>query len=279
MTLTKPVVASPNTRNQHTAAMGNKIFDQVKSKIITIARLTESFAAMTQGKGYGAASIQHENKITHEILAKKPRLAMDIGANVGNYTAELRRRNPDLEIHAFEPSASNSKKLLDRFSRDPNIKIQPCAVSSENGTATLFSNKAGSTLGSLTQRKLDHFNIDFDVKEEVKKIRFEDYWTETLSSRQIDIAKIDIEGHELDALKGFGQALSATHLIQFEFGGCNIDTRTYFRDFWYFFKDCSFDLYRITPLGAQRIDQYRESDERFSTTNYIALNRKLSAPV
>ena len=134
-------------------------------------------------------------------------------------------------------------------------------------------------MGSLTQRKLDHFNIGFDVKEAVEKIRFEDYWKETLSRRQIDIAKIDIEGHELEALNGFGEALNATRLVQFEFGGCNIDTRTYFRDFWYFFKDKGFDMYRITPLGAQRVDQYRESDERFSTTNYIALNRNIGASI
>ena len=62
--------------------------------------------------------------------------------------------------------------------------------------------------------------------------------------------------------------------FQFEFGGTNIDTRTYFRDFWYFFKECGFILYRITPLGAELIRTYRESDEYFMTTNFIAVKRK-----
>ncbi|WP_445778772.1 hypothetical protein [Shewanella sp.] len=43
--------------------------------------------------------------------------------------------------------------------------------------------------------------------------------------------KIDIEGHELSVLKVFGAAIEATKVIQFEFGDCNIDTRTYFQDF------------------------------------------------
>jgi len=85
--------------------------------------------------------------------------------------------------------------------------------------------------------------------------------------------KLDIEGHELAALKGFGRALNVTRALQFEFGGCNIDTRTYFQDFWYFFRDQHFDLYRITPFGAERIRRYKERDEFFKTTNYIAVRR------
>ena len=73
-------------------------------------------------------------------------------------------------------------------------------------------------------------------------------------------------------LKGLGAAISAKNNIQFEFGGCNIGTRTYFQDFWYFFKSHHFILYRITPIGAEPINQYKESEEYFSTTNYVAIN-------
>ena len=88
------------------------------------------------------------------------------------------------------------------------------------------------------------------------------------------MVKIDVEGHELTALKGFGNALNATRVLQFEFGGCNIDTRTYFQDFWYFFKGQDFEIYRITPVGAEKITRYNERDEFFSTTNYIAVNSR-----
>ena len=59
----------------------------------------ERAAAFAQGKGYGTASIRQENKLIHSVLSRKPKMAIDIGGNVGEYTAELRRRNPDLEIH------------------------------------------------------------------------------------------------------------------------------------------------------------------------------------
>ncbi len=75
------------------------------------------------------------------------------------------------------------------------------------------------------------------------------------------------------ALQGFGGALSVVRAVQFEFGGANIDTRTYFRDFWYLFTEAGFDLFRITPFGPQRLGRYRERDEFFSTTNYVAVRR------
>ena len=157
---------------------------------------------------------------------------------------------------------------------DSKIQILPFAVSDKAGPATLFANEEGSGLGSLSRRKLEHFGIDFNFKEQVDTIRFEDYWHNNLNRREIDIVKIDIEGHELSALNGFGDALSSTNVIQFEFGGTNIDTRTFFQDFWYFFKEHNFNIYRITPLGSQIISAYREQDEFFSVTNYIAVNRK-----
>ena len=216
-----------------------------------------------------------EVKLLHKLLGVRPNLAIDIGGNVGEYTAELRKRNPSLEIHIFEPAATNLQKLGVRFKDDNLIRLVPFAVSDTLGSATLFSDKHGSGLGSLTKRKLQHFNIPFETIETINTLRFEDYWKNVLDSRQLDVVKIDIEGHELSALKGFGTAIQATRVIQFEFGGCNIDTRTFFQDYWYFFKEHNFDIYRITPLGSEKITHYKESDEVFLTTNYIAVNKKL----
>ncbi|HEX3892289.1 MAG TPA: FkbM family methyltransferase [Terracidiphilus sp.] len=233
----------------------------------------ERMAAYAQGKGYGTSSIRQENALVHKLLNRQPQLVIDIGGNIGDYTAELRRRNPLAEVHTFEPSPTNVGRLRSRFKDDKNIFIVPFAVSDTVGAATLYSDDPGSGLASLTQRKLDHFGIHLNVKESIDTIRFEDYWLKALNGRPLDIVKIDIEGHELAALKGFGNAISSTSVFQFEFGGCNIDTRTFFQDFWYFFKEHEFEIFRITPLGLDQITRYRELDEFFSTTNLIAAKR------
>lgn len=232
----------------------------------------ERAAARRQGKGWGAGSVQHELNAAGSLTNNADlNLAIDVGGNVGNYTAAIRTAHPQAEVHMFEPSKTNIDTLATRFGSDELVTVQPFALASSVMQATLFSDKPGSGLGSLTKRRLDHRGNDFDVSESVQTMVFDSYWKDVLNSRPIDLFKLDIEGHELDALNGSAEALAQTRVVQFEFGGCNIDTRTFFQDFWYFFTERNFTLYRITPGGVARIDKYRERDEFFSTTNYLAL--------
>jgi FkbM family methyltransferase len=238
-------------------------------------RLAERTARYGQGKGYGAATVSHEVREVLKKLARVPSLAVDIGGNKGVYTLEIRRRFPACEIHIFEPAAANLEVLGRVFADDANVRVLPYAVSDKAEVATLYADFAGSGLASLSKRRLDHLNITMDHHESVRMIRFGDYWRDELARREIDVVKLDIEGHEFDALKAFGEdALARTRVLQFEFGGCNIDTRTFFQDFFYFFHSVGFDVHRISPFGVQLLDAYRESDECFVTTNFIATNRR-----
>ncbi|MCP4314498.1 MAG: FkbM family methyltransferase [Hyphomicrobiales bacterium] len=231
----------------------------------------ERVSAYLQGKGWGSGTVEKEFAAAVSLLTRKnPQTCIDIGGNKGTYTQEIMRKFPNCSVVMFEPAKSNVDILKQKFRANSNVVIEQTAVSNEVGDATLFSNEDGSGLASLTKRRLDHFGIDFNNTESIRTVKFEDYWKERLGSKKIDICKIDIEGHELDALAGFGDALNSIEVIQFEFGGCNIDTRTFFQDFWYFFEENGFDLYRITPFGVVHIPKYRELDEFFSTTNYLA---------
>lgn len=67
-------------------------------------------------------------------------------------------------------------------------------------------------------------------------------------------------------------ASGAVDFIQFEFGGTNIDSRTYFQDFYYLLKD-QYNIYRILKDGLFQITQYKEVYEVFITTNFLAQKR------
>ncbi len=248
----------------------------LKSLVFLLGFGLVRFGNLMQGKGYGAKTTPQEVKVISNYIKSGEHglLMVDVGGNVGDYSACLRKYFSHAEIHIFEPAMVNITKLEARFLHDKAIHISPFGLSNQCERLSLYSELSGSGLGSLSNRRLDHFNINFDVVEPIEVIRFEDYWHSGLGERDIDLIKLDIEGHELDALKGFGNALAKIKIIQFEFGGCNLDTKTSFQDFYYFFKEAGFSLSRITPFGAQPIKKYRELDEVYLTTNYMAINER-----
>jgi FkbM family methyltransferase len=238
--------------------------------------LAERLVAWLMGKGYGSATLDQEVKAVLSLLTQTPELAIDVGGNVGGYSKALRSKTPNLEIHIFEPSSVNVAKLRAAFEGDQRVHINPVGLSDRNAEAVLYSDTPGGGLGSLANRRLNHFGIEMNSMESVTIICFEDYWKTTLASRTIDIAKLDVEGFELAELRGFGEAINRTRVVQFEFGGCNLDTRTNFQDFYYFFTALNFKIYRITPIGLNEIKKYTELDEIYLTTNFVAVNTQLN---
>jgi FkbM family methyltransferase len=132
------------------------------------------------------------------------------------------------------------------------VRVNNFALSNASGNASLFKVSGNSGLNSLTKRRLDHFDVQMNDIEEIRTITLDEYVSEN-NINNIDLLKIDVEGHELDVLNGASGCLKDSRIrcIQFEFGGCNIDTRVFFQDFWYLLVEkYSFSLYRITPLGS-----------------------------
>jgi FkbM family methyltransferase len=225
-----------------------------------------------QGKGSGGGSTEIEAKIALDFISrsgiKKP-VVLDIGANIGLYSEAIREYAPEATVFAFEPSSAARNKLEERFIEDNSVVVIPLALGITNSKETLWSNTPGSGLASLTKRRLEHFGTDFSQAESVDVVTL-DSW---ISSRKVvpNLIKMDVEGHELDVLMGGLNTLTLAQVVQFEFGGCNIDTRTFFQDFWYLLTDAGFALYRISDSGPVRIPQYSELDECFRTTNYLAV--------
>lgn len=224
------------------------------------------------GKRGGAFTTEMEAKQYSLLLNDAPRTVLDIGGNQGDYTKWCRHYYPDAEIVIVEPSSDCIPLLQKKFKADPRIRVENCAVGSEAGEGTLFANTPGSALGSLYDRDLRHINMNFDAIEKVKIRTVDLIAEEYFPNQSIDLIKLDVEGAELFCLQGASKTMTTCKAVQFEFGGCNIDSRTYLRDFYWLFEDLGFRLYRISPNGLIHLRGYREHLESFMTSNYLAVN-------
>lgn len=234
----------------------------------------ETLAQRGQGKGWGASTVHEETAALRTLLgaaADGPLLVVDAGANIGNWTHAALREFPQAQIHALEPSAAAAGKLSAKVGGDPRVSTHQIALSDHDGEAVLYANQPGSPISSLTKRRLVGVNYDHEEKVPVRTLAS---WAASAGIDRLDVLKLDVEGHELDALRGAGWTLDSVKVVQFEFGGCNIDTRTYFQDFWYFFANADFRLYRLGPGGLNPVDRYSEGDEVFITTNFFGLARR-----
>ncbi len=234
----------------------------------------DSLKGMNIGLGGSLETSGEENvlRMLNRGGDKEKYTVFDVGANVGNYTQLVINNVPNAQIHCFEPSASTYAKLCERIQYE-NVKINNFGLSDAITEATLYYDKENSGLASLYNRQLDYFGIDFGLREMVSLDTL-DHYCEVNDINKIDFLKMDIEGHELKALNGAQNMLAEKRIdnIQIEFGGCNIDSRTYFRDFWNLLS-ADFFVYRILSDGLREIPKYGERLECFITTNYLFIKK------
>ena len=206
----------------------------------------------------------------------RPLCVFDVGANKGQFAkvTETELASVPHEVHAFEPGRHTFQCLAESLAGRSHIHLNNVALGKQIGEERLYYDHPGSGLASLTKRNLDHLGIDFAGSEMVRVDTVDEYCSRH-GIAHIDLLKLDVEGHELEVLQGAAQILAAgrVSLLTFEFGGCNIDTRTYLRDFYMLLaRNRMKTLYRITPSGyLAAMPPYAEIWEQFRTTNFLAV--------
>ncbi|MEN0051000.1 MAG: FkbM family methyltransferase [Bacteroidota bacterium] len=136
----------------------------------------------------------------------------DIGANKGEITDNYRQLFPSSTVYCFEPFPSCVKMLEQKFMEDEKVVIVPKAIADKEGTADFYVNHfidSNSLLPRPTEKRR-YYHHTAGYKETIQvEITTIDQFVEENQIEKIDILKMDIQGGELNALKGANQLLES----------------------------------------------------------------------
>lgn len=135
----------------------------------------------------------------------------DIGANIGFISAYFAKLEYGLNaIHAFEPNPDIFITFQSLFAKNPVVHGHNFALSSENAQKLLHVPPGDSSMGTMAQEHAPKKKITFTI----------DCFTgdELVENGRISpptLVKIDVEGHEVDVLKGMKKILKVYKPVVF----------------------------------------------------------------
>ena len=200
----------------------------------------------------------------------------DVGANQGLWAAALLvHSGPYIgEVHMFEPMPGNLK-WIDQHLNDgiyspyqSLIKVNDIAIGREPGNITMHYDDLSTPYASAAVETtfMGDRNIELSNILEVPVDTIDSY-CERNGISKIDILKIDVEGLELDVLKGAESLLRKRliHSIIYEFGTHQMGRKEYFKDFWDFLTSVGYTSHKVMTLGRapQTIKKYSATFENF----------------
>ncbi len=138
-------------------------------------------------------------RVADLMLGDNP-VVLDIGASIGAVTAALAKRFPGGQVVAFEAAPSVHRSLRETVQRSTGARISvvESGVSSQPGVMRFHEDGNGSGWGFLSE-ELGGISVPVTTVDDA---------VTSLGIDRVDFIKIDVEGSELDVLKGASKTLT-----------------------------------------------------------------------
>jgi len=240
------------------AKLKNKIKSILQKNIIVHNNYTDNF-------DYNWDNCNHNTNgelffINH--FADNWDICFDVGANKGEYSSLILKKNPNCKIYCFEPN----KNLNIDLKNNGLINIYNYAVGNSDNICEINTN-----IQDPTQTSFHRTNIN-TIKEKVQTITIDDFCKNN-SIEHISFLKIDTEGHELSVLEGASNMLTDNKIdtIQFEYGGTFLDAGISLKNI-YDLLSAKYVIFHLFPTGLLPV-KYSKDIEQFKYSNWIAFSK------
>jgi FkbM family methyltransferase len=129
---------------------------------------------------------------------------VDVGANVGLFTAAILEARPNARAYLFEPVKEYADRARTRFQKNPRVEVLHLALSDVNGETTIYKPRHNPGGNSIVKVQVDKYTRENAVvwDAEPVTVRVFDDWAKERGIERVDFLKTDTEGNDYAVLKG-----------------------------------------------------------------------------
>jgi FkbM family methyltransferase len=151
-------------------------------------------------------------ELLEAIRTSKPQVIYDVGANVGTWTLLAKALYPDALVHAFEPLPMHIEKFQQMTKSLAGVRLHEIGLGSCPARTTMkvtgFSD--ASSLLPLTESGKKQWHL-----QQVAEIPVDD-WVSVNHLPSPDLIKMDVQGFELEVLRGAERCLTQAKWVLLE---------------------------------------------------------------
>ena len=142
---------------------------------------------------------------------------IDVGANVGDWTADLLALCQPAKVICVEPDPNLAQKLRQRFSAQPTVVVEQTAMGDKAGTAEfkIMHNPVLNSFRRPAESMAKIYPEPFQIKETIT-VEVKPLDAIVPATGRISLLKIDAQGFEREVLAGAKQTLQRTDYLIIE---------------------------------------------------------------
>jgi FkbM family methyltransferase len=239
-----------------------------------VASACEKYLRAFHNEGFYDFDVNGERRVLAQITPylREP-IVFDVGAHTGSWTAMLLLHMPMARVDCFEIVPETCAALRHEMQTHGHVRVHPFGLSDRAGTVSMAYNKTYTSTSAITPLETSRFFAGSITERLVVPIDTGDAVVERLALDHLDVLKIDVEGHEVDVLRGFAQTFAsarAPRFVQFEYGQTYLPGRHTLKEAYEVLEPNGYVIGRIFPKGVE-FKGYAASDEHFRMGNYAAV--------
>jgi FkbM family methyltransferase len=132
---------------------------------------------------------------------KEDSVVLDVGANIGVFSVYCANVCKNGRVYSFEPVSFVFGILSKNTKNYKNCFCFKLGVGSENEEKIIKIRSWNPGYSTIDIENIERKAESFDVEEKIKIVKLDD-WIKESDISKIDFIKIDVEGYELEVLKG-----------------------------------------------------------------------------